>query len=111
MFQFSTASGADGAFWEGGLSRFAQRFHHDRTTGIDREETHRVWKLMPRFCSLVHRFTRSSGGVVRDETAAMRSPVEIELLNGLSKEDLEALELFFRTRRQTGGTASDARDG
>jgi hypothetical protein len=53
-----------------------------------------VWRILPDFCRVVRHFSYESGSVVR-EMIDSRSPLEIEVLNGLSREDLDALQGFF----------------
>ena len=53
-----------------------------------------VWQILPEFCRVVRHFSYESGFVVRDMINS-RSPLEIEVLNGLSDEDMLILGEFF----------------
>jgi hypothetical protein len=53
-----------------------------------------VFEVLPEFCRVVKHFSCDSGSIVR-EMLNSRSPLEIEVLNGLNGDDLKVLSAFF----------------
>ncbi len=53
-----------------------------------------AWEAFPEFFRIVKHFSLEAGSVVR-EIMDTRSPMEIEILNGIAEEDMKIIEGFF----------------